>query len=233
MSLLLWLQCSFFFHKIPQILHTLKMPMVLVHPWAAHGLTLACAHVNIDEYKSIRHFGGQRKPELNSEIKMHFFFPGNKTRTSHDGSRLTGQVTLEASLPQKCSLILSCAPAPRIFFIIIFFPSPHRLSNSMYDLSPESFKSLQAAIQKLCVWPMTDELAGEAAARQSCPGKKKKKKPHIALVGLQGWNSHRLEGVVGWQGLARGEKNKIIFIPQYGNARSNPAPPAAARAASS
>lgn len=35
------------------------------------------AHVNIDEYKSIRHFGGQRKSELNSEIKMNFF-PGNK-----------------------------------------------------------------------------------------------------------------------------------------------------------
>lgn len=94
------------------------------------------------------------------------------------------------------------------FFIIIFFSSPHRLSNSMYDLSPESFKSLQAAIQKLCVWPMTDELARRSSSETALPWEKKKK--HIALVSLQGWNSRHLEGFVGRWGLG-GLGNKIIF----------------------
>lgn len=46
---------------------------------------------------------------------------------------------------------------------------------------------------------------------------------HIALVSLQGWNSRRLEG--GGEPRRGGRENKIIFIPQYGTARSNPEPP--------
>lgn len=81
---------------------------------------------------------------------------------------------------------------------------PHWLSNSMYDLSPESFKSLQATIQKLRVWPMTDEL--QKQQQDSLPWEN-----HIALVSLQGWTR-----------AASREKNKIIFILQYGTSRSNP-----------
>lgn len=87
----------------------------------------------------------------------------------------------------------------------------------MYDLSPESFKSLQAAIQKLCVWPMTDELQEKRQRDSLALGK-----PHCfgqpAGVELAPpWG-----GVEGRRG---GRENKIIFIPQYGTARSNPEPP--------
>lgn len=57
------------------------------------------------------------------------------------GQVQTGRAMLEALLPLKCSLILAFAPALRYF--------PHWLSNSICDLSPESFKSLQAKIQQL------------------------------------------------------------------------------------
>lgn len=53
------------------------------------------------------------------------------------------------------------------------------------------------------------------------------KKTHIALVSPQGWSSRRLEGVCGAAGVGGEAENEIIFIPQYGTARSNPEPPGA------
>lgn len=84
----------------------------------------------------------------------------------------------------------------------------------MYDLSPESFKSLQAAIQKLCVWPMTDELQEKRQRDSLALGK-----PHCF------GQPAGVELAPPWGGVEGGRENKIIFIPQYGTARSNPEPP--------
>lgn len=77
------------------------------------------------------------------------------------------------------------------------------LSNSMCDLLPESFKSLQAKLQQLLVWPVTDEL--QRQKQGSLP-----RANHRALVSLQGGTSVT----------ARGRRARVgshlFFIQQYG-----------------
>ena len=89
-------------------------------------------------------------------------FPGKKTATSHGQarSRLTGQVMLEARLPQKCTLILAFAPERDISptgFLIQCMTSRQRVLKVLRQRS-SSFRSGQ--------WQMSRR----GRSKTACPG---------------------------------------------------------------
>lgn len=114
-----------FFHHILQILHNgpFKMPMVSSIN-KQHMDSRWRAHVNIDEYKSIRHFGGQRKSELNSEIKMHFFsLEINQDLTWWVQTDRPSNAWGTTATEMQFNTFL-CSGTENFFIIIFFFPPP-------------------------------------------------------------------------------------------------------------